>query len=33
VLKVGRLGFDFLAELNRKTLKIDIHSFPTWRSA
>jgi len=33
VLKVDRPGFDSLAESNQKTLKVDNHSFPAWRSA
>jgi len=32
-LVVGRPGFDSLAESDQKTLKIGIHSFPTWRSS
>jgi len=27
-LVVGRLGFDCLAELDQKTLKVGIHNFP-----
>jgi len=33
VLKVSRLGLDFLAKSIQKTLKVDIHSFLAWRSA
>jgi len=33
VLKVGRPGFDSLAESDQKTLKVSIHSFPAWCSA
>jgi len=32
-LKVGKPGFDFLAESDQKPLKIGIHSFSAWRSA
>jgi len=28
---VGRPGFDSLIELDQKTLKVGIHSFPAWR--
>jgi len=30
-LAVGRPGLDSLAELDKKTLKVGIHSFPAWR--
>jgi len=30
---VGRPEFDSLAELDQKTLKVGIHSFPAWHSA
>jgi len=33
VLKVGKPGFDSLAELDQKTLKVGIHSFHAWRTA
>jgi len=32
-LAVDRPGFDSLAELDQKILKVGIHSFPAWRSA
>jgi len=33
MLKLGRLGFNSLAESVQKTLNAGIHSFPAWRSA